>query len=111
MDKYGSCHKPIMGGYAGGLCKSCWDSLPDSENTNKMSDEAKIRATMISMVELYTQDLTDLELAVLNNVAQLDQDPRGRLFDYDKVKGLFANGDKMHDETKLALAAIVNNRL
>ncbi len=29
MDKCRSCRKPIMGGYPGGICKSCWDSLLD----------------------------------------------------------------------------------
>jgi hypothetical protein len=58
-------------------------------------------------------DLSDIELAVLNNVAQLDQDPHGRLFDYEKVKELFTerNGERMHEETKVALADVVNIRL
>ncbi len=31
MDKCRLCPEPIMGGYAGGLCKSCWDSLLDDD--------------------------------------------------------------------------------
>lgn len=32
------CHQPIKGGYAGGLCKVCWDDLPDDEQP--VSDQA-----------------------------------------------------------------------
>jgi hypothetical protein len=62
---------------------------------------------------MYTNELTDEELAALNLVAQLDSNPRGRIFDYEKVSGLFseANGTKMHAETKEALAAIALERL
>jgi hypothetical protein len=57
--------------------------------------------------------LTDLELAALNNVVQLDMDPHGRIFDYNKVAGLFseANGTRAHSMTKDALATIVLKRL
>jgi hypothetical protein len=44
---------------------------------------------MIGVVAITVQPLSDLELAVLNNVAQTDGDPRGRMFDYEKVKTLF----------------------
>jgi hypothetical protein len=56
--------------------------------------------------------LTDLELAALNNVVQLDMDPHGRIFDYNKVAGLFseANGTRAHSMTKDALATIVLKR-
>jgi hypothetical protein len=75
--------------------------------------EQELRNIMRASVAIVCQGLTDLELAVLNNVAQLDGDPRGRLFDYSKVAMLFdqANGTRMHEETKRALAAIVNARL
>ncbi len=75
--------------------------------------EAKIRATMFAAVLLAVEELNDTELAALNIVAQLDSDPRGRLFDYDAVAHLFDqdNGTRMHDETKQALAAVVLRRL
>ncbi len=68
---------------------------------------------MSALVTLTCDELSDIELAVLNNTAQLDQDPHDRLFDYDKVKGLFTehNGIRMHKETKIALANVVNIRL
>lgn len=76
-------------------------------------DEMIMRQIVIKGVSLICNELSDLELAVLNNIAQLDGDPRNRLFDYEKVEGLFteANGTRMHNETKIALASIVNNRL
>lgn len=59
------------------------------------------------------KELSDLELTALNNVAQLDLDPYNRIFDYEKVKGLFteANSTRMHNETKIVLASIVLDRL
>ena len=68
---------------------------------------------MYAVVALICKDLTDIELAVLNNVAQTDSNPKGRLFDYKRVRNLFTedNGTKMHDETKNALAAVVLRRL
>ncbi len=76
-------------------------------------DEQQIRQIMIASVDMITDKLTNLELAVLNSVAQLGTSPHGRAFDYDKVKVLFTvgNGTRMHEETKLALSAIVNRRL
>ncbi len=68
---------------------------------------------IIAIVDIVTEELTTLELAVLNNVAQLDMDPHGRAFDYDKIESLFTEktGSRMHEETKVALAAVVNQRL
>jgi hypothetical protein len=68
---------------------------------------------MAIAVNVATKELTDLELAALNNVAQVNMDPRGRIFDYDDVKHLFTemNGTRMHEETKRALALVVNRRL
>lgn len=68
---------------------------------------------MYTVVAVVCKDLSDIELAVLNNVAQCDFNPKGRLFDYDRVKHLFTedNGTKMHSETKDALAAVVLRRL
>jgi hypothetical protein len=79
-------------------------------------DENTMRQIMINCVSLVCDQLSDAELAVLNNVAQLDQNPHdheGELFDYEKVKSLFTavNGTRMHEETKVALASIVNYRL
>lgn len=74
-------------------------------------NEQQMRQVMA--VSMSTDELTDLELAVLNNVAQLNMDPRGRVFDYDRVRALFteSDGTRMHHETKLALSAVVNRRL
>lgn len=68
---------------------------------------------MILTASLTCDELTDLELSALNLVAQLGGSPHGRIFDYEKVKSLFtdAEGTRMHDETKLALAAVVDSRL
>lgn len=77
--------------------------------------EQKMKLAMVAIVNEATEKLTDLELAILNNVAQLDMDPHNRVFDYDydNVQSLFTEkgGTRMHDETKAALAAIVNRRL
>ncbi len=68
---------------------------------------------MYTIVSIVCDQLTDLELAVLNNVAQLDQSPFNRLFDYGKVASLFteAEGTRMHDATKEMLAKCVMERL
>ncbi len=80
-----------------------------------MSDysEEQSRANMYAIVSLACDELSDVELNVLCLVTQLDQDPHNRLFDYNTVKSLFTenNGAKMHQETKLALMAVVNDRL
>ena len=71
------------------------------------------KKAMAGVVALIVKDLDDLELAVLNNIARCDFNPKGRIFDYERVKGLFTedNGLKMHDETKEALARVVIFRL
>ena len=75
--------------------------------------EEKSKVSMYAIVSSICNELSDIELNVLSLVAQLDQDPRHRLFDYDKVDLLFTenNGTKMHQETKLALMAVVDDRL
>lgn len=75
--------------------------------------EKELHQSMIAMVALTCNRLSDLELATLNLTAQLNQDPYGRIFDYEEVKILFTeqNGTRMHDETKDALTAIVMQRL
>lgn len=76
-------------------------------------DTDKIKAMMTATVSMTCDQLTSQELAVLNIVAQLDGSPYGRIFDYEKVKALFtaADGTRMHEETKLALAEVVSRRL
>lgn len=76
-------------------------------------DADKIHRAMAVLVFLITEDLTDIELAALNNVAQCDFDPHGRVFDYEKVKDLFSerDGTRMHEEVKQALATVVMRRL
>lgn len=72
-----------------------------------------IQQNMNKVVHQVCKDLSDLELAVLNNVAQLDQSPYNRNFAYEKVKTLFTeqDGSRMHEETKAALSRIVIHRL
>lgn len=77
------------------------------------SEEKKIATNIYyALVAAVCDRLSDTELAGLNLVAQLDQDPHNRSF-YDKAAALFTenNGTKMHPETKLALMAVVDDRL
>jgi len=76
-------------------------------------DEQQMRQIMAATVAVTTAELSDTELIVLNLVAQTDQDPHGRKFDYKLVEGLFTedSGTKMHPETKIALTNVVNSRL
>ena len=85
---------------------------PSGRNDMAM-DEQKMKLSMAAIVDMATEELTDLELAILNNVAQLGMDPHDRAFDYEEVKSLFTekDGTRMHEETKAALAAVVNRRL
>jgi hypothetical protein len=76
-----------------------------------MNDEQQMQAMMAASVAMAVQDLTNEELVVLNLCAQLDQDPHGRIFDYEKVSSLFTENGKMHTATKEALARVVNHRL
>jgi len=68
---------------------------------------------IVAQVKMAVADMSDQDLAVLNICAQLDQNPKDRTFDYDKVSFLFIenNGTKMHSMTKSALAIVVNERL
>jgi hypothetical protein len=70
-------------------------------------------STMDSIVNFVCANLSDLELVEIDIVAQADQDPRNRLFDYNKVSSLFteAGGTRMHQETKDSLARVVLSRL
>ena len=76
-------------------------------------NEQQMRQIMAATVAVTTRELSDTELIVLNLVAQTDQDPHGKKFDYKLVAGLFTenNGTKLHSETKIALANVVNSRL
>ena len=76
-------------------------------------NEQQMRQIMATTVAVTTAELSDTELIVLNLVAQLDQNPHDRKFDYKLVEGLFTEdgGTKMHSETKIALANVVNYRL
>jgi hypothetical protein len=75
-------------------------------------DKLQMRGTMRAAVALATQHLSDDDLASLNRVAQLESDPRGRPW-YQHVAHLFteADGTRMNNETKDALAAVALRRL
>lgn len=75
--------------------------------------EEEVNKIMKVTVALVCNQLSDQELATLNLVGQLDQDPKNRIFDYEKVKCLFTEnkGKTMHEVTKDALARIVMLRL
>jgi hypothetical protein len=67
---------------------------------------------LIPIVWLATADLTDVELAALNDVAQTGRDPHS-IGSYPQVSDLFIedNGSRMHRETRVALAAVTLARL
>jgi len=67
---------------------------------------------LIPIVWLATADLTDVELAALNDVAQTGRDPHA-IDSYPQVSDLFTedNGSRMHRETRRALAAVTLSRL
>lgn len=77
--------------------------------------EDHMRRVMYAVVSLATKELSDLELAVLNNVAQLNGDPRITLGSekylhlFDAIDG--TGRPRMAEETKRALATIVLERL
>lgn len=70
---------------------------------------------MYVVVKMYTDNLTDEELAVLGTTAFTYQDPRNKLFDFKKVSGLFTkvlNGIPVMEEATLdALSAVIDTRL
>lgn len=70
----------------------------------------RIRAAIVAII---TDELDDEELAALNIVAQNDQSPYGKVFDSEIVEVLFIehNGTLMHQQTKAALAEVVQSRL
>lgn len=74
-----------------------------------MLTEQEMRSKMVTIVSLTTDQLTDDELAVLNNFAQLwGTIPKDHAL-YPKVKVLLSNG-LFHEEIKLAIAHAVSQR-
>jgi hypothetical protein len=73
----------------------------------------ELNTAIYATVKLTVQHLTNDELIALNLVATLDTDPRGRIFNYEAVRGLFDqdNGMRMHDEAKRAVSAVLSERL
>lgn len=65
-----------------------------------------------AVVALVCERLTDIELAAINNVAQVDWNPRMAVA-YEKIKHLFTEGGgmRMHTDVKEALARVVLERL
>ena len=67
---------------------------------------------LIPIVSEATEDLTDAELAALNEAVQTGRDPQS-LGSYPKISDLFTaeGGTRMHRETRVALAAVTLSRL
>lgn len=74
-----------------------------------MNDEVNHRIQLRAIVSLVTNKLTDEELTTLNLTAHLGTKPRADLL--EKAKLLYTADGFMHDETKAALFAIVQERL
>lgn len=74
-------------------------------------DESQMRLNMIVAVNMTTKKLSDSELAALGRVALTDQDPHGKIFNYEVVKTLFGKDGKMHKETKDALVSVIERRI
>lgn len=68
---------------------------------------------LVAVIKMLCDDLTDLELATLNTVLQLEENPHDRVFDYEKVASIFTENDglKAHDETKRIVGHITLDRL
>ena len=67
---------------------------------------------LIPIVSEATEDLTDTELAALNEAVQAGRDPHS-IGGYPKISDLFTaeGGTRMHRETRVALAAVTLSRL
>ena len=67
---------------------------------------------LIPLVSTAIEDLTDAELAALNEAVQTGRDPHS-FSDYPKISDLFTaeGGTRMHRETRVALAAVTLSRL
>ena len=68
---------------------------------------------LFASVSVAVADLTLDQLIVLNVIAALDSDPRGRSFNYEQVEHLFTEGGglRMHEATKEALGRVVLQRV
>jgi hypothetical protein len=67
---------------------------------------------LIPIVSVATEDLTEAELAALNEAVQTGRDPHS-ISGYPKISDLFTaeRGTRMHRETRVALAAVTLSRL
>jgi hypothetical protein len=67
---------------------------------------------LIPIVSEATEELTDAELAALNEAVQTGRDPHS-IGGYPKISDLFTEngGSRMHRETRVALAAVTLSRL
>lgn len=67
---------------------------------------------LIPIMSAATEDLNDVELAALNEVVQTGRNPR-LLSGYAQLRDLFTEngGNRMHRETRVALAAVTLSRL
>ena len=67
---------------------------------------------LIPIVSAATEDLTDAELAALNEAVLTGRDPHS-FGSYPKISDLFTEngGTRMHRETRIALAAVTLSRL
>lgn len=98
-------------------CDGCdglgiYDLAIANQHTGGRMSGTSGRQTVRVAVAMACERLTDLELAAINNMAQVDWDPQ-RVSGYEKVKHLFteANGTRMHGDVKDALASVVLERL
>jgi hypothetical protein len=67
---------------------------------------------LIPIVSEATEDLTDAELAALNEAVQTGRDPHS-ISGYPKISDLFTEngGTRMHRDTRVALAAVTLSKL
>jgi len=82
------------------------------ENEQPDMDESQLADVLAITVAMITDQLDDAQLRALNLCAMLGTNPHGRLFDYATVAPLFtqANGTRMEQATKEALARVVGER-
>jgi hypothetical protein len=66
---------------------------------------------LIPILSAATEDLTEAELAALNEAVQMGHDPHS-LGGYAQLRDLFTEngGSRMHRETRVALAAVTLSR-
>ncbi len=73
-------------------------------------DGPSIDANVKALVKRFTDQMTIDELAAINLAVLLGSSPEGTI-GYDKAKGLFSGGDKMHSTTARAFKHEVSRRL